>query len=218
MLDGPPPPPVPHAGRVRGRPGVDPEVRLPLPDGTATLAARLRVPVKAVYLAAHAWALGALTGTREVVTGVATNGRPEVDGADRALGVFLNCVPMRLSLAGTWAELVRSVFTQEREQLPHLRYPLAKLTALLGRPPFEAVFNYTNFHPLDTVDSLAALRVLDWWFSDYTEFRLAVEVNGGTELCVRGEPEVAAEVADLLLRALDAIGRSPAAPVTTISP
>nr|AKA59480.1 non-ribosomal peptide synthetase [uncultured bacterium AZ_40] len=213
MLDGPQPPPVPQAGTSRAHPGIDPDVRLALPGDTAGVTARLGVPAKSVYLAAHAWALGTLTSTREVVTGVATNGRPEAPGADRALGLFLNCVPMRVRLAGTWADLVRSVFAQEREQLPHLRYPLAEMTAWLGRAPFEVAFNYTNFHPLATVDGLAAVRVLDWWFSDHTDFPLAVEVSGDTELCVRGEPEVAAELADLLLRALAAIRKTPTAVV-----
>lgn len=213
VLDGPQPPPLPRVDTAHAHPTVDPDVRLALPGGTAALAGRLGVPAKSVYLAAHAWALGTLTGAREVVTGVAANGRPEVDGADQALGLFLNCVPMRVPLAGTWAELVRSVFAREREQLPHVRYPLADMTAWLGRPPFEVAFNYANFRPLATVDSLATLRVLDWWFSDYTDFPLVVEVNGDTELCVRGEPEVAADLADLLLRALAAISRTPAAAV-----
>jgi len=84
------------------------------------------------------------------------------------------------------------------------------MTAWLGRPPFEAVFNYTNFHPLARMDNPMEFSVLDWWFSDYTDFPLAVEIIGNDELCVRGEPEVAAELTDLLLRALVAIGSTPA--------
>jgi non-ribosomal peptide synthetase component F len=188
--------------------------------GVHELAGRLAVPEKSVFLSAHLAALGTLVGSRDIVTGVATNGRPEIEGADRVLGLYLNCVPLRARLIGSWAELIRSVFGREREHWPHRRYPLAELTAQLRRPPFEAVFNYTRFHPLSTVNQLGELQVLDWWFSDRTDFPLAVDVNRqpgrvapATELFVRAgdgvTPEVAAEFADAMVRTLTTLITAP---------
>jgi hypothetical protein len=218
---GPAPPSLPRAGSARAAPGVDPDVRMTLPAallaGARDLSARLAIPAKSIFLAAHVAALSALTGCDEVVTGAATNGRPDEAGADRVLGLYLNCVPVRARLTGhTWSTLAGLLFEQERAQLPHARYPLAEMTARLGRSPFEVAFNYTHFHPLAAAEHLARLRILDWWFSDRTDFPLTVEVNRRptdfaartveAELCVRTRPDIpsvtAADFADPFLRAL----------------
>jgi hypothetical protein len=119
-------------------------------------------------------------------------------------------------LAGSWADLVRSVFARECAHLPHLRYPLAGLTAWLGRPPFEAVFNYTDFRPLAELGRQAGFRVLDVWFSDRTDFPLAVDITRGPALQVRAGPgvpaESAADFADLMLRGLAAAVDAPDGP------
>src|SRR5207253_10665446 len=75
----------------------------------------LGVQEKSIFLAAHATLLSLLAGQRDVVTSVVTHCRPERDGAEQALGLFLNSLPMRFDLAATsWHELVRGV---ERTQL-----------------------------------------------------------------------------------------------------
>ena len=191
-----------------GEPGTEPDVRLPIPGDVVTgvrrCAARLGVPPKSVYLAAHVSALAKLTGSAEVVTGLVVSGRPAVDGVERLLGLFLNCVPVRAAVSDL-ESLARDVFDAERAHHPHLRYPLARLTADLGRPPFEAVFNYTDFHVLADLDRLTGVRVLDWWFSDRTDFPVTVEVGltPEPELAVRAhDPEIAAELADLVMSAI----------------
>ncbi|MFD0201773.1 MULTISPECIES: non-ribosomal peptide synthetase [Saccharothrix] len=191
-----------------GEPGTEPDVRLPIPAAVDAsvrrLAARLGVPPKSVYLAAHVSALAKLTGSTEVVTGLVVSGRPAVDGVERLLGLFLNCVPVRAAVTDL-ESLARIVFDAERAHQPHLRYPLARLTADLGRPPFDAVFNYTDFHVLADLDRLTGVRVLDWWFSDRTDFPVTVEIvrTPKPELAVRAhDPDIAAELADLVMSAM----------------
>ncbi|HVR96838.1 MAG TPA: amino acid adenylation domain-containing protein [Thermoanaerobaculia bacterium] len=106
------------------------------------------VPVKSLLLAAHCRVLSWLAGQPEVVTGVVVNGRPEEEGGERVLGLFLNTLPFRMDLGdGTWGDLVRRVFAAESELLAHRRYPLAELQREAGgAPPFEAVFNFVHFH------------------------------------------------------------------------
>ncbi|MFJ6672743.1 amino acid adenylation domain-containing protein [Actinosynnema sp. NPDC091369] len=194
-----------------GEPGAEPDVRLPVPADVVTgvrhLAARLGVPPKSVYLAAHLSALAKLTGSDEVVTGLVVSNRPALDGVERLLGLFLNCVPLRARTTDL-ESLARAAFDAERAHHPHLRYPLARLTADLGRPPFEAVFNYTDFHVLADLDRLTGVEALDWWFSDRTDFPVTVEVvlRPTPELTVRAhDPEIAAELADLVMSALSAL-------------
>jgi hypothetical protein len=78
--------------------------RFPLPDeidrGLQALARSVGVPLRSVLLAAHARLLSVLTGQTEVVTGVVTSLRPETADGERALGLFLTTLPLRLRLAG----------------------------------------------------------------------------------------------------------------------
>ncbi|HEU4881191.1 MAG TPA: amino acid adenylation domain-containing protein, partial [Longimicrobium sp.] len=111
------------------------------------------VPLKTVLLAAHLRVLALLGGGTDVVTGYVTSGRPEADGGDRALGLFLNTVPLRVRMEGaTWRELLRRTWAAEEALLPHRRFPLAEMVNGTGaRVPFEAAFNFTHFHVYDAL-------------------------------------------------------------------
>ncbi|MCE7082035.1 non-ribosomal peptide synthetase [Streptomyces sp. ST2-7A] len=147
--------------------------------------------------------------------GVATNGRPEVEGADRMRGLFLNTVPFGVPRPrGTRRERLREVFAAEQEMLPHRRFPLAAMTRL--RPgaanPVQAVFNFVNFHRLsgDTWDeSLEIAR---------TAFPLLVNAGvDGFSLDVDPEyvaPETAERLADLYHGLLRDMVTAPDAPLT----
>ncbi|HVH13182.1 MAG TPA: amino acid adenylation domain-containing protein, partial [Longimicrobium sp.] len=124
-----------------------------LADGTGVAlrqtAERAGVPLKTVLLAAHLRVLAVLAGgADEVVTGYVTSGRPEADDGDRVLGVFLNTVPLRVRMeAGSWRALLRRVWSAEERLVAHRRFPLAEIVREAGgRRPFEAAFNFNNFH------------------------------------------------------------------------
>ena len=90
--------------------------------------------------------MGLLSGQRDVITGLVSNGRTEGYGAEGVLGLFFNTLPLGTSLpGGTWKELVRQTFESEREMLAHRWYPLAELQKQ-NAEPFQAVFNYVHFH------------------------------------------------------------------------
>jgi amino acid adenylation domain-containing protein len=168
-------------------------------------AATCGVPLKSVLLAAHLDALGVLTSSRDVVTGLATNGRPEeYEGATDVRGLFLNVVPMRMRLGGgTWMELARSAFNAERESLPHRRYPLARLLSELGvRDLFTTSFHYNHFHVIGEVLGSGRLRVVNEWsasFSSTEEHQYRAEPNSmGLAAGFRRDPQ-----SSRLLLALD---------------
>ncbi|MFF1379954.1 condensation domain-containing protein [Streptomyces sp. NPDC058308] len=193
-----------------------------LPDELAArvqeFSAALGVPAKSVFLAAHLWAMGELCGAEDVVTGLCGNGRPESEGADLVLGVFLNVLPVRVRLEhGNWTELVQAAFEAEREHLAHRGYPLARIQKDLGHAPFEAMFNYTDFHVFDKVDSLRRISTDRWSFADRTNFPVLVEVNRlpqrkTYELSIRVDPAqasgtLAPRIGESMVRALSAIVR-----------
>ncbi len=158
--------PRPAAPRDPAR-GATEVARVPLtPElsaGVQRLARSLAVPLKSVLLAAHLKVLGLLTGETDVVTGLATNGRPEVAGGTEVRGLFLNTVPFRMELSAgaSWRELVMRAFRGEAEILPHRRHPLATLQREHGPERlFEASFNLVRFHSFAEVVRTGVVRVL----------------------------------------------------------
>jgi amino acid adenylation domain-containing protein len=161
------------AGGAAGR-GVH-SVALPpaTADGLRRFARAAGVPLKSALLAAHCRVLAALSGGATAVTGLVVNGRPEEDGGERGLGLFLNTLPLHLDLAaGSWSELVARAFAAESELLAHRRFPLAELQRASGRPLFEAAFNFVHFHVYQGLAALGGLRVLGGRFFEETNFPL----------------------------------------------
>ncbi len=112
------------------------------------------VPLKTVFLAVHVKVLSLLAGAEEIVTGLVTNGRPEIAGGSDTYGLFLNTVPFRLRVpaAEGWAELARRVFEVERQILPHRRVPMGTIQADYGQQAlYEVLFNYVSFHSLRVI-------------------------------------------------------------------
>ena len=105
------------------------------------LADDLGVPLRSVLLAAHMRALATITNHDDVVTGLVTNGRPERNGGDRVLGLFLNTIPFRLrDRRAPFRDLVRETFRTEQQIAPHRRFPLAEMQK--GTPLFETDFTF----------------------------------------------------------------------------
>ncbi|MEU3822373.1 amino acid adenylation domain-containing protein [Streptomyces sp. NPDC030392] len=151
--------------------------------------------------------------------GLVTNGRPELPGADRMRGLFLNTVPFGVERPrGSWLEYLKAVFAAEQDMLPHRRVPLVRLAQLRpGEPsPVQAVFNFVNFHRLsgDTWDeSMEIAR---------TMFPLLVNASvDGFQLDADPayvSPATADELADLLCAVLETMVTAPDAPVTRPAP
>ncbi|GLZ31991.1 hypothetical protein Lesp02_41790 [Lentzea sp. NBRC 105346] len=180
--------------------------------GAQDAATRLGVPVKSVFLAAHLRALATLTGSADVVTGLTVNGRPETDGAERLIGMFVNSVPLRVDTSGGWPDVITSAWAAERELAPWRRFPVATLRGALGSAPFDVLFNYADFHAYDSLAGLRHVRPLEFWYSDRNDFPMTVTVARRPlakerELMVRVRPDLAgdgraARMADLVLASL----------------
>ncbi len=120
------------------------------------------VSLKHVLLAAHLRVLSLLSGRSEVLTGLVSNGRPEKADGERVLGLFLNVVPLSLSLAGgTWIDLVQSAQKAEEEMFPFRRYPLAELQHRHDNGSLlEITFNFSHFHAAEALRGFDNLEIL----------------------------------------------------------
>ncbi|MFH8336864.1 amino acid adenylation domain-containing protein [Streptomyces sp. AM6-12] len=218
--------PVTFRRRVRG--GADAE-RQPVHEvrrSYAHLAGRIGklakdagVPRRTVLLAAFHHTMSLFADRDESALGhsigLVTNGRPEIPGADRMRGLFLNTVPFGVARPrGSWRDYLRDVFAAEQEMLPHRRVPLVRIAQLRPTEPnlTDTVFNYVNFHRLSHDswdDSLEIAR---------TMFPLLVNasVNAFT-LDVDPEfvtPATAEQLADVYCAQLEAMVAAPDARVT----
>ncbi|MER6628659.1 amino acid adenylation domain-containing protein [Streptomyces sp. NPDC000987] len=145
------------AGEADGQPPVH-EVRRSyahLAEGIGALARKAGVPRRTVLITAFHHTMSLFADRDDSVSGhsigLVTNGRPEVPGADRMRGLFLNTVPFGVARPRTdWLAYLRDVFAAEQEMLPHRRVPLVRIAALRPTEPSltDAVFNYVNFHRL----------------------------------------------------------------------
>ena len=129
------------------------ETELPsqLTSALETIAHAAHVPFRTVLLAAHLYVVGWIGAQEDVVTGLVVNVRPETPDGERALGLFLNTVPLRVRLGGgTWLNLIERTFARERELLPYRACPLAEIQrALGGTPLFATLFNYAGAAGVD---------------------------------------------------------------------
>jgi amino acid adenylation domain-containing protein len=181
-LDGVEPtriPRSPDAARPAGQSGaadVVTEIADEESAGLRRAAEAAGVPLKSVLLAVHLRVLALVSGRDEVLTGVVANGRPEAEGGDRIVGLFLNTLPLRVAVGGgSWAELARAALHAEQRALPHRRFPFAEAQRLAGRARLvDSLFNFVHFHVYQALADAPGVEVRAERFEQETEMALAV--------------------------------------------
>ncbi|MCZ4087496.1 non-ribosomal peptide synthetase, partial [Streptomyces antarcticus] len=158
-----------------------------LADRLRALAGSVGVSMKSVLLAAHMKVMGQLTDEPAYHAGLVVDTRPEVLGADRVLGMYLNTLPLAVDRsARTWRELVSQVFAREVELWTHRRYPMPVVQHEWGGGRLVNVyFNYIDFHQVDTGTVANETRMT----SATNEFDLTV-FNRGNRLYVNTSDNV----------------------------
>nr|WP_167336256.1 non-ribosomal peptide synthetase [Xanthomonas sacchari] len=206
----------------------NPTVAVPAAVATrvSALAKELGVPLRAVLLAAHLRVVGMFAGTETPMTGVVCNTRPETDGGERSLGLFLNTLPLRIqAAAGSWKERIRAVFAEEVRLAEHRRYPYFRIVSEHGpRARLDAVFNYVHFHAhqsiVEAADGLLKIGADDVDTVESTGFGLTTTFSGaGEHLALafdadrdRFGHEQVMRMAAAYLRVLQAIADDPESP------
>src|SRR2546428_6509388 len=158
-------------------------VEVPISPETSGALQRLAwsagVPLKSVLLAAHLKVVGLRTGRRDVVTGLIANGRPEEQDGEKILGIFLNTLPFRMRLpGGSWIDLARRAFENERDMLPYRRFPMSELQRMTGGQFLsDTAFNYTNFHVYRRLDRRGGLDLWGGYSFEQTYFALTAQFN-----------------------------------------
>jgi amino acid adenylation domain-containing protein len=202
----------------------DPNVTVLIPqwlqDAAGQLAKSRGLPMKSLLLAAHCVTLQRLSGESDVTTGLVTHGRPGRAGAEVAAGLFLNTIPIRLDdKPATWLDAVEHVARFERLSHRYRRYPLQAVQSDAGRPLFNVVFDFINYHLFAELAGATGAELLGFEVHEQTNFPLWVTAaidprSGRLSLRVIGDPTAvsasqAGEYANSFVRVLAAIVRTP---------
>lgn len=143
------------------------------------VAAEREIPLKSVLLAAYLRVLGEESGRDDVVGGLVVSGRPDEEGGDRTLGLFLNTlpVPLRLGVAAL-LDLAAHLWQAERDLTGHHLVPLADIERAARRGPlFDTFFNFTNFQAFAGPGKDRARRITDRDAPVDVAFSLVVDVD-----------------------------------------
>ena len=137
-----------------------------------------------------------------------------------AAGLFLNTIPIRLDDSpATWLDAVEHIARFERASHRYRRYPLQAMQSDAGRPLFNTVFDFVNYHLFGKLAGVTGVELLGFEAHERTNYALWVTAGmdprtGRLSLRVSGDPAVltamqAREYANSLVRVLAAIDRSP---------
>ncbi|GAB2664196.1 amino acid adenylation domain-containing protein [Prescottella soli] len=170
-------------------------------------AARAGVTFNAILNAALGVVLAGATGRGDVVFGTTVAGRPpEVPGIDSVAGMFLNTVPVRMSLRPneSVADLMRRTQSERLELMPYDYLGLAAIQRTSEhRELFDVLYVLQNFVDENQVSALHAAHDISGGDSiDHTHYPLTVVVTPGAETKVKFEfhPDtVAAKDAERML-------------------
>ncbi|WP_227008378.1 non-ribosomal peptide synthetase [Pseudoalteromonas luteoviolacea] len=140
------------------------------------LAKSLGVPIQSVLMAAHFKALSMMSGFEKAVTGLTTNGRPEREGGEQGLGLFLNVIPLSMQLkSDSWRELILNTAELMNEGLAHRRYPLLQIQQDVNAEFSEVLFNYTHFHVYEGLNDREQFDALGSSGVEYTNYDFTVD-------------------------------------------
>jgi amino acid adenylation domain-containing protein len=167
-----------QAGAARvGR--VDVPVARETSNGLHALATAESLSIKSVLLAAHCKVISVLSGQPDVITGLFMNGRPEMEDGEKLIGMFLNILPLKLSLrAENWTALAHAAFAEEAQLLAHRRYPIQRLQHLYGAENlFDTAFNFTHFHVYQQLLTAGEFEGISLSGTEQTYYALTAQFN-----------------------------------------
>src|SRR5205823_493904 len=132
------------------------------------------------------WAmlLSRYSGQHDIVFGITNSGRPDDQpGAEDAVGLFINTVPVRLQIDPDESILDCLAASQKRqaEAWPHQFCPLVRIQACSSVPPGEAIFEhilvFENYPVSQALRSeTGEIRVARAWSNEMTNYALTVLV------------------------------------------
>ncbi len=117
-----------------------------------------KVPVGQVYLAAFCYTIKQHNdqSNNDVLIGLVSHNRPDIDGSDKVLGCFLNTVPLKVNIPNDidGISLVKLISNQVIQQKTYDKLPLNLIQKAVAKNShseslFDIHFSYVDFHVYD---------------------------------------------------------------------
>ncbi|MFJ6510712.1 amino acid adenylation domain-containing protein [Streptomyces sp. NPDC091406] len=152
------------------RPAGMPEVRrvqVDIDEDTSQRLDRLAkeegLPLKSLVVGVHLKVLSEALTLSSPVTGMVLHGRPDLPGAKDLRGLFINMLPASVAVpGGSWLDLARRTFEEERELLEHRHTPLISVQQVLGNDPlFDVGVNFVRFHALGEILGTGVVELVE---------------------------------------------------------
>ncbi|HCE2222732.1 TPA: non-ribosomal peptide synthetase [Vibrio parahaemolyticus] len=143
-----------------------------LKTAISSLSDSIGVSVKTIMLATHLRVVGMITNAHDVSTGCTMNVRPAVERTENAAGLFLNTLPVRVSLKQeSWWSLCHAVHEAEQKVLGNHALPLADILKSTGQDAlFDSNFNYVDFHVYERLAELEGVDMISASYFEQTNF------------------------------------------------
>ncbi len=181
-----------------------------------TFAAEHGLTLNTVVQGAWALLLGRLTLRDDIVFGVTTSGRPpELAGIERAIGLFINTLPLRVAVDPA-APLTAWLKALQKSQLDARRFEFSPLASVqrwsevpAGEALFESILVFENYPEGDALlPPDAGLEVGALRFDERSNYPLALLCIPGTRLrliAIHDPSRIDEPLARLCLKLLDRI-------------
>nr|WP_304622151.1 non-ribosomal peptide synthetase [Pantoea sp. Tr-811] len=197
-------------------------------QGLRAHARSLGVSVASLFHLAWGRVLGGLTGRDQVVFGTVLMGRLlGAEATDRALGIFINTLPLRVDLGeGDLPTAIRATHQRLSALMRHEHAPLALAQRCSGvaapAPLFNALLNYRHSAPAAAAEpqraALAGIDIVE--SAEATNYPLTLSIDDlgeGFRLTLLASPEVPAErVCAYLQHTLESLLHRPDAEVLAL--
>ncbi len=143
-----------------------------------SLATNNKFPIKSLLLSIHCFCIGKLLNTDNLTTGIMANMRPEVEDSEKLASIFLNILPVTVNLANeTFLTLAAKLTEIEAEINQYRQIPYGTFLSNNNSKIFDAIFNFTNFHPYKEFINNEYLSILEIQATDQTFFDITVQFS-----------------------------------------
>ncbi|WGF87872.1 amino acid adenylation domain-containing protein [Marinivivus vitaminiproducens] len=148
----------------------------PLAKALQAVCRQAGVTLNTVLQAALGLLIGRHTGSRDVLFGVVTSGRPAtLDGALDMVGLFMNTLPIRVTIdpAASVAELLAALQARQAAVSEHEHIPLAMIQDGRG-PLFDCLLAFENYPISTDFAERLPFRLVATDFEERTHFPLTL--------------------------------------------
>ncbi|WP_256758213.1 non-ribosomal peptide synthetase [Cohnella sp. WQ 127256] len=125
-----------------------------------------RYSMREICFSAYLYVMHILTTENDLVTGIVTHDRPQIEDGDAMLGCFLNTLPFRIEVNRemTRLQFLEQVKIRMHDMFAHelflvdIAQEVGDTKGDLSNPLFDTLFNFTDFHVMDGLENNAFIR------------------------------------------------------------